>query len=509
MRPTFLILGFLFLLLPVLLSQNKRDYYWPFGKDQSFEPGVQATEFDFNALPFEPQERQGDLEFDRNNASISDYEGNLLFYSNGCAVANRLHQIMPNGDSINEGGFFDIQWRGDCGNGYPGRQDIMILPDPGNEAGYYILHNLVNIDFVTGEIAIDTLSYSYIDMTLDTGLGDVTVKNATLHAGLHLWSYLTAMRHANGRDWWIVFPDMDRGYHVYLLDSEGFHYDGLQSIGINYHWRNASASGDAKFSPDGTRYAYFNEFDGLQLYAFERESSQLEQIGQIDILIDTVQVGFASCEWSPSSEFLYLIKSDSIWQLDTWAEPLESGLEFIAAHNGVLDPLSTRFFISALGPDCRIYIRPGSGSNSFHVIHSPDERGVACDLQQQGIRLPNISATGSFPNFPRFRVDEEDKCDPSIVSAFGELVYYRRDLVTYPNPVHNDLTIELPEGVGDGMLYVLNMQGQMVYTKEVSVLTGSLQLSMSQLPVGLYAVEFVPRENKERVVYTSRVTRVE
>ena len=88
-------------------------------------------------------------------------------------------------------------------------------------------------------------------------------------------------------------------------------------------------------------------------------------------------------------------------------------------------------------------------------------------------------------------------------------MYYRRDLVTYPNPVHDDLTIELPEGVGDGMIYVLDMQGQMVYTKEVSVLIGSFQLSMNQLPVGLYAVEFVPRENKERVVYTSRVTRVD
>ena len=53
------------------------------------------------------------------------------------------------------------------------------------------------------------------------------------------------------------------------------------------------------------------------------------------------------------------------------------------------------------------------------------------------------------------------------------------------------------------------MQGQMVYSKEVSVLIGSFQLSMNQLPVGFYAVEFVPRENRERVVYTSRVTRVE
>ena len=314
--------------------------------------------------------------------------------------------------------------------------------------------------------------------------------------------YCTAI----GVDWWIIFPDEIKGYHIYLLDDTGFHYEGLQSVGPDYH-RFASAAGDAKFSPDGKSYAYFNEFDGLQLYDFERESGALNFRGHID-LIDTVNWWFATCEWSPSSQFLYLIKSDSIWQLDTQIEPLEDGLEFIAAHNGVIDPLSTRFFLSALGPDCRICIRPGSGSYSFHVIHKPDEKGVACDLQQQGIRLPQISSTGGFPNFPRFRVDEEDKCDPSIVSAFGEVVYYRRDLITFPNPVQDYLTIELPENTGDGYLYVLDMQGQVVYSQEVSILTGSLQLSMSHLPSGIYNVEYVPRDNKARVVYTSQVSKV-
>ena len=65
-----------------MLAQNKQDYYWPFGTDQGRnEPGVQAIEFDFSKLPFEPEQRNGGLEFDQNNASICDKDGNLLFYT--------------------------------------------------------------------------------------------------------------------------------------------------------------------------------------------------------------------------------------------------------------------------------------------------------------------------------------------------------------------------------------------------------------------------------------------
>jgi len=492
-------------------SQSKQDYYWGFGSDQDPLPGLQATEFDFNITPFEPRVRQGSdqaLRFDQNNASICDKEGNLLFYTNGCAVANRFHDMMPNGDSINAGVFFEYFWGGNCITGYPGTQDITILPDPGNADGYYIIHKPLEFDTVTFDLFLQFIKYSYIDMSLDGGRGDVIAKNRTFYEGDVVWSYLTSMRHANGEDWWIINPIFPDGYVIFLLDADGIHLDHVVN---GPEWNSdgfTSASGDARFSPDGKKYAFFNKYDGLHLYDFDRETGELSGLEQLPFSIPE-GARFATCEWSPSSQFLYLIERDTVWQLDTTIEPVEDGLVFIGEYDGGMDPTFSNFKESALGPDCRIYIRPGSSTLSFHVIQYPDEKGIACGFEQRAIRLPYISSVGSFPNFPRFRVDEEDKCDPSIVSAFGEVVYYRRDLITYPNPVSDILTIELPEGVGDGMIYVLDMQGQMVHSQEVSVLTGSMQLSMVSLPGGMYAVEYVPRENKERVVYTSRVTKVE
>lgn len=187
-------------------------------------------------------------------------------------------------------------------------------------------------------------------------------------------------------------------------------------------------------------------------------------------------------------------------------DDLEQGKVFISEHNGVTDPFSTQFFVSALGPDCRIYIRPGSSSYSFHVIHEPNEKGLDCNLEQQGIALPEVSSVGSFPNFPRFRVDEEEKCDPNILSVLGEEVFWTRDLKIYPNPASDLINMEFPENT-HGELYIVDINGkivlhQMDFRKEQI-------LNVTFLSAGTtYSVHFVPENNVEQVVYVGHFVKV-
>ena len=124
-----------------IISQSKQDYHWFFGTDQNIVlEGNQGIHFDFNERPFSPVVNTNGLEFTQNNASISDQDGNLLFYTNGCAIANSEHEIMENGDSINHNLFFEIFRLNDCGLGYPGHQDVLILDDPAIIDGYYLIH---------------------------------------------------------------------------------------------------------------------------------------------------------------------------------------------------------------------------------------------------------------------------------------------------------------------------------------------------------------------------------
>ena len=485
-----------------LSAQNKRDYVWLLGDNQLFPPEFGAIQFDFNNKPFAPSERKGGLNFDQNTASICDEDGKLLFYSNGCAVANRLHQIMPNGDSINHGEFFSELWLDDCRNGYPGRQDITILPDPGNEDGYYLIHKPAEI---VGPMT--NINFSYVDMSLDNNLGNVVSKNDTILCCLDLMiGYLSVISHENGIDWWIIQPlDDGNKYQRLLLTESGFVDKGIQEIGPLFDSLQTTAAGTSSFSPDGSKFALFTQIDGLHVYDFDRTEGLLSNYRTVDFKRDWWN-SFVSCEWSANSRFLYYHTADSLWQVDTYEDELEDGRVFIAEWDPDSSDRPPRFNNTALGPDCRIYVRGGSSNNYMHVIHKPDEKGVACDFQQSGIRLPHLSSTGSFPNFPRFRVDEEEKCDPSIVSIVGEAVWWRRDLTVYPSPASAYVTVELPEHKS-GTVYILDMTGQVIF--HLTKIGNDQRLDVSFLSAGTYSVEFVPDNNKERVMYTSRIVVVD
>ena len=103
---------------------QKEDYIWLGGYDwdADIKDTILSTEgyrLDFNKKPLEVENDVG-FRFGilGNNASISDKDGSLLAFTNGCVVYNRNYQIMPNGDSINAGIWFDKLWKS-CAAGYP------------------------------------------------------------------------------------------------------------------------------------------------------------------------------------------------------------------------------------------------------------------------------------------------------------------------------------------------------------------------------------------------------
>lgn len=135
--------------IPTLLYCQKEDYNWLGGYNYDNFPLetliIEGYRMDFNKKPFLIENNVNIVYgIDGNNTSISDKDGNLLFYTNGCAIMNTNYQIMPNGDSINAGKWFDI-FRKHCSQGYPGREDVLILNDPANEKGYYLFHKLRSI----------------------------------------------------------------------------------------------------------------------------------------------------------------------------------------------------------------------------------------------------------------------------------------------------------------------------------------------------------------------------
>jgi hypothetical protein len=300
---------------------------------------------------------------------------------------------------------------------------------------------------------------------------------------------------------------------TFRLDQKGIHRNEDQSAEQYFDRWYSSAGGTARFSPDGTKYAYFNRWANLHLYDFDRVSGLLSNHQKIQIFdtpADTFNHQFGSVEWSPNSRFAYITNRDSLHQIDTWEEDIEDdGIRLIDIYNGTLDPFATNFFVMALAPDCRIYMCSTNGSNSFHVINEPDELGPACDFVQNSIKLPRAAGSANLPLHPRWRVDEEDKCDPSITSIFGELVYYRRDLKIYPNPAIDLITIEIPENIGEASFVIYNQLGEILFSEIINRGRSTIIKDINNFPSGIYNVELVPKINRERIFYGKQIVKVE
>src|SRR5258705_5909 len=101
----------------------------------------------------------GALYTDYGNSSISDSTGQLLFYTDGKTVYNRLHQVMSNG------------------TGLLGNISVVIVPMPGSKTVYYIF-----TAYITETGVNEGYRYSIVDMSLAGGLGAVTTKNVLIYA---------------------------------------------------------------------------------------------------------------------------------------------------------------------------------------------------------------------------------------------------------------------------------------------------------------------------------------
>ncbi|MGE5356023.1 MAG: T9SS type A sorting domain-containing protein [Deltaproteobacteria bacterium] len=509
----FLVITLIFA-ISAIYAQNKRDYTWIFGITL-ISP---FHETKGNIMDFNKKGRIDTLIMYENvadhNAEISDLNGNLLFYFNGCRIVSGTSQLMENGDSIN----FGKTWQnGYCGynySTYPGSQNSIILPDPGNENGYYLIHKRTELKYEPFlEVSIPELQYTYVDMSANNGKGKVIKKNKDIFKTRDIVSgYLSACKHANGKDWWLIQMEQDTNiYFKTLLTKDGFSVDS-QSIAESPIFTPWTGVGQSVFSPDGSKWMMFGDINGpLQgnggalIYDFDRESGLLSNMQ----LVETQDSGgFVGCAISPNSRFAYLSARWDLYQIDLWADDIQSSLTHIDHIDGFKDPNFISFFSQAqLAPDCKIYIVSSTTNNYFHVINKPNEKGKECDFRQHSLYLPNRNYNGSIPNFPHFRMDEAEICDPTITSIFGDAVWYRRDMEVWPNPSSGVFNIRLPD-VGKGKLVVMNIEGQVVYKRDVSNIIKDERIDISGYPSGTYNVEFYPeRLEKERVFYREQVVK--
>ncbi|MCY7327763.1 MAG: hypothetical protein LH618_04375, partial [Saprospiraceae bacterium] len=186
------------------------------------------------------------MNFESTAAAIADEQGQLAFYTNGCSIANASGDTIFNGTGLNPGEIAEMS----CPQlGYLCPKGAMILPWPGDPGRYCLVHLGARYE-PSRKLSFGPLYYSKIDSDAQGGAGAVVTKNNLLLDG-DLEPF-TAVRHGNGRDWWIVIPVYATNqYYLFLLSPQGITALPVQTVGPVMSCKRI---GSSTFSPNGLRY---------------------------------------------------------------------------------------------------------------------------------------------------------------------------------------------------------------------------------------------------------------
>ncbi|MCE2963422.1 MAG: T9SS type A sorting domain-containing protein [Sphingobacteriales bacterium] len=467
------------------LAAQKEDNTWLLGKriaENKPDTGIN-TEFGLTKLihtPYNVSRQISSYGFELTNTSISDKDGNLLFYTNGTKILNRNYQIMQNGDSINAG-YIQYEWDTTMKkDGYRTMQGAIILPLPENDSLYYVLHLLKDSSRDNSIQLYDSkLLHTLVNIKANNGLGKVIYKDSLLIKDTFSF-FISACKKANGKDWWIFALDANTEYlHKLSLTKSGLKAEGREKLARV----NKLDLYQARFSPNGKKFILFNAQFGLSVYDFDRCGGNFSnpKFCPIPELVDSFWTVF-DVSVSSNSQFLYATLTKRIYQFDFNFSNLNASKILVAEYDGFYDNLSpfrTLFSSSMLAPNDKIYIHTGNTTRYLHIIDKPNEKGLACNVIQHGLKLPTWNR--SIPYFPHYRMSADSS---SCTSGIDDDM--KMDIQVYPNPASDYIIVSSPSSIVN-KVELHNQLGQ----KTISFVDNSNQgyrIDVRDLSEGIYII---------------------
>lgn len=365
---------FLFIITVSCLFSQKQGNIWYFGDGAGldFNGGSPVPLFD------------GKLITEEGCATISDEDGKLLFYTDGVTIWNSKHNPMPNGTGL-------------LGHS-SSTQSGVIVPKPGDPNIYYVFT-------VSDKSRSDGFRYSLVDMRLDGGLGDVTLKNVMLCDSTV--EKISAVVHENGFYVWVLMHEWNNDlFRAYLITPSGI--QGVETTNDKFPVISRTGSvhsgnvyrkiGYLKASPDGSKLALAKYGEAVvEMFTFNNKSGEINSLLSLSGTKYANAYGiefsndggklFVSCMSRPSRILVYDVSSD-----DSVA---------IVNSEYVLSSVDLDYFYGALqiASDKKIYCvyyeQP-----FVHVIENPTEKdSKKIRISQRKVNLGDRKAMWGLPTF--------------------------------------------------------------------------------------------------------------
>ncbi len=466
----------------LLSQQDKRGNTWVIGLHLSVSEELMELDFNGDSVSIETYVSDHSMA----EPSITSYcnsDGEILLYSNGCAIYDRNHKLLENGDNL----AIDYDLFGLCESiGYTGNTEgVMFVPHPCNDN----LVHLIYLDQVTENF--DLLSRKLMVTSVDISSPNkpiVVDKNRIIYEGVFEKGSLAITKHQNGKDWWICLLELKSNcYDCFQLSELGFSAPVKTCTGPFWGESSEQSLGDGVgpivFSPNGSSYVRFNFEYGLNIYDFNNATGILDHREQIFLEEDDF-LGFVGAAISPSSQYLYASAKFRLYQFDLFADTIEHTGQIVDTSDIELENNHT-FRLSRLAPDGKIYIAGFNSLAGLHVIHHPDREGLACEVEQLGLRFPEgIIHLSGLPNNPWYgEVTDTSLCDSldAVVS-----IDLGSTISLFPNPTSDAVHITIPDNLKVQHIELMDTQGRV---QEQTYSVGSdVMIDLYAYPAGLYFI---------------------
>ncbi len=416
-------------------------------------------------------------------SGLSDKDESWFVYSNGAAICNKNHDTLVNGSDLGPGAeAISIQ-------GLKGIAQVIFFPGDTVNQRHYLFHQNTQLSLPGhpsgNQPSSLQLYYSVIDPLAANGRGEILSKNNLVINDTLENGNVLAVRHANGRDWWVVVKKFFVGkFYAILVTPDSVYapisYTDLSPLGV--------VGGQACFSPNGNHYASFSSTSQLRIYDFNRCTGILDNYRGKFI---TNHIA-GSTSFSPNSRFLYISNLDTLWQFDMQAPDIFMSQTFIAKAD------SFAFWWHWLAPDGKIYIVGSQLGRKLHIINNPDMPGLACNFQQHSVALPTYIQGNTSPTPINLALYQllGSPCD-TLGLGNPKMQIANSSLKITPNPSDGIFSIAyIPQRVS-GMLYVYDIAGNEVYKEYVSPFTSIKNLDLREkLNSGIYAISMVFGNNR-------------
>jgi len=454
------------------------------------------------------------------NSTFSRSDGTLLFYENN---------VHPFQDSLL-----------DYGNGIFDANDISIKGSNADSLNLYLIGPIHSTHFLpfrgTDKIAYvfadvwneACLKYILLSDSLRNGLGGLVndsvyvVSRDSIAAGY--MGGIACVRHANGRDWWVVGHEYySDTFLVALFSVDTDYIMHKQQIGTYQGLTGSGFTGVAnlnslRFNSSGDKLVRGNGEGLIELYSFDRCTgilSYLRTIRPHNPLNQHPNVAFMyDIAFSPSGRFVYapLIGADNpqaIWSSLLQYDLLESDTSLVMKEVArCQSPQGTTlgtFYNISIGPDNKLYVLTYGGydvcrdSSYLAVIQDPDQKAPACNFQFNGLYMNGMNVPfPGLPHHPDYTIGPIDgsPCDTLGLDEYPPIVYSANGLqsepvfVVYPNPAKDYLMISGKELESVQKVRLYSVQGRLLLSSELEWLSGSQQiLRLQGLNPGIYFLE--------------------